>query len=1625
MDKVDILKEYQKKVVDISRRNRLLKYPKNARGISFDMPLYEFQERFGQLAEINIDFIHRDILDASLENATLFEEEQIETEKEEVHIPPTNPTGEKLLSVLSSLRLDTKRKFEEHGLHTLFLTIGRVKWKQPLAGRGSSEATKNEIDYDSPLLLVPIEIKEVKNPKKRTTIKSYTDVVDITVNPVLLLLMELEYGVKLENTEEDFSDLVEYISQLKSQMMKCFKEANIKCEITDEISIGQYSFYGQQIYEDLKNNENEMVQHEFISSLCGNEQLVQGGMDDELDPNEHLSAEEDFNVLDADVSQLGVIQRIISGNNLIVQGPPGTGKSQTIVNAVSNLLARGKTVLVVCEKQVALEVVFNRLKNKGLDRLCLPLFHHNSDKKQFAKTIIEDREYLIRNYSTNGHGELHSSLKCRDDAMASLSSYAQALGKVVSPLDKTVYWVHGELSKAQTMLGNITLPWKGLDPLDITSEDYRSAVKVLNNLGPILNVVTQEKHSHWESIEKMHFSPDFMGRVQSELKKIKTLVSECGNNVEKLAVIESIIDIKHCLFFKDCFHRILHVKSSPLSVNMEMKILDTLKTLEDIVALVSEYKEFKNGLAKKYKISSVEKISLENSEDDIIGKDATIAQCSDAYKHHNLIKENLDFIEDNINSTKVPFLIEMPIAEVVKNSDILFINPIVKRLNNWQEISSLKTTLEKLEPLNSVYVKVEDAKKVINSWAILTTEFDAVESAGIIQRFEDSYKNFFRKFSSQYKKDCKVIEGWCNNNTPKRYEEFLEITEALNSWIKLSEKLQSILDKFVISEINSNNKLNVDEVPILYFHTKKLIEWLYSENQQEIPPRIVKVIECNDDIHALREMSKAFISIKKVLDDSWRIFPMDDNLSISEMLKSQNNFYKYVSSILSLSEKVNKCIAVGEKPTVISELEEDVEILNQLYAFTGRLKKLSPEKVFMLEDKDAVYLLESLEELEIIEKALGEAVKFVAGLQGFSDVELSLNDINWFIENIIKKEAILVASMEAFINATAELDCLFESEDNTEQLERLSFSDFNRCIDNMLCDSQGLEGWMDYRKYSYQLQEMGHEWFLDTMLSLPNVNPVALFSQSLWSAWLDSYYNKNLVLREFSVSSHSQLIAAFVQYEKEVLEVNAERILRKSISSIKQAKIDGGKEERFLLKQSMLKRSHKPVRQVVMQCNSHLQGYKPCWMMSPLTLSSYIPYGEVEFDVVIFDEASQMRVEHALSSISRAKQVVVFGDEHQLPPTAFFQTASDADDEEVEESQDFESILHASKTILPSADVSLLYHYRSKFEDLIAFSNHYIYNDELITFPNPGAGIKGVEFEYVAEGVFDGGKSGTRRNIKEAERVVEMCVKCATDFPNKSIGVIAFSRSQEVAIRDVMIQWLKDNPNSELAVKLDENSDEVEEFFIKNLESVQGDERDIIILSIGYGRDKNGKVFNRFGPINGPYGYRRLNVAVTRAKEKIICVSSLKAFDISPSESSRGGKMLQSYLDYAENGMQTLEASKLRNGPLNAEPDSEFELDVQNALINRGYEVDRQIGASGFRIDLAILNPKNNQEYLLGIECDGATYHSSYSARINDRLRQEILEGLGWKIYRVWSQHWISHKEVIVEDIIKYIDQCK
>lgn len=379
--------------------------------------------------------------------------------------------------------------------------------------------------------------------------------------------------------------------------------------------------------------------------------------------------------------------------------------------------------------------------------------------------------------------------------------------------------------------------------------------------------------------------------------------------------------------------------------------------------------------------------------------------------------------------------------------------------------------------------------------------------------------------------------------------------------------------------------------------------------------------------------------------------------------------------------------------------------------------------------------------------------------------------------------------------------------------------------------------------------------------------------------------------------------------------------------------------------------------------------------MSPLSVSTFLG-PDMKFDVVIIDEASQIFPQDAIGAIYRGRQLIVVGDSMQMPPSNFFNSIVDIEsDDEEDDVTDFESILDLCSASFPQR--RLKWHYRSRFEQLIAFSNKNFYDNELVTFPSAKrAGVgAGVDYVYV-DGTFD---RKTKTNRAEAEKIVDMVFESFEEHPERSLGVVAFSISQQNLIDRLISKRRQQDPSKESFF----GSDRAEPFFVKNLETVQGDERDTVIFSVAYAKDAQGRLLLNFGPINRAGGERRLNVAVTRAKYNVRLVSSMHYTDIDLSRTqSVGARLLREYLDLAENGEIALE----RAVTVAAEDsfDSEFETEVCEFLRSKGYSVDTQVGCSSFKIDMAVKRP-DSSDYVLAIECDGAAYHSSKTARDRDR----------------------------------------
>ncbi len=559
-----------------------------------------------------------------------------------------------------------------------------------------------------------------------------------------------------------------------------------------------------------------------------------------------------------------------------------------------------------------------------------------------------------------------------------------------------------------------------------------------------------------------------------------------------------------------------------------------------------------------------------------------------------------------------------------------------------------------------------------------------------------------------------------------------------------------------------------------------------------------------------------------------------------------------------------------------------------------------------------------------------------------------------------------------------------------------------------------LPDWCLYRRACQAATQAGLRPLVAAMEA--HVDPVLpaqladVFARSFYSLWINLVTDDSDVLRRFSSIDHERKIDRFAKLDREQLDLAARFVSAKLCAQV--PRVQGGMSDQsemgILQRQLKLQRRHMPVRKLIQKLPNLLPRLKPCLLMSPLSVAQYLDAAFPPVDVVVFDEASQIPVWDAVGAVARGAQVIVVGDSKQLPPTNFFQKMDD--EEETQDEDDFEeleSVLdECSASGLPS--MRLLWHYRSRHESLITFSNYHYYDNRLQTFPSPlpRDAKRGVSMRYLPQGRYQRGS--TRTNPAEAEAIVAEIVARLTaaaengaDAPAHSIGVVTFSIPQQVLIEDLLDEARRKNPKLEPYF-----TDAVAEpVFVKNLENVQGDERDVILFSICYGPDETGRVAMNFGPLNRQGGERRLNVAITRAREQVVVYSCLRADQIDLSRTqSLAVKHLKSFLDYADRG--PLAISQAIALPFDGTGAS-LEKAIAAALLARGWRTEPHVGCSGFRIDIAVRGGQSTEDdFVLGILCDGPFYAAAQTARDRDRLRQSVLENLGWRLIRVWSSDW-------------------
>jgi very-short-patch-repair endonuclease len=557
-----------------------------------------------------------------------------------------------------------------------------------------------------------------------------------------------------------------------------------------------------------------------------------------------------------------------------------------------------------------------------------------------------------------------------------------------------------------------------------------------------------------------------------------------------------------------------------------------------------------------------------------------------------------------------------------------------------------------------------------------------------------------------------------------------------------------------------------------------------------------------------------------------------------------------------------------------------------------------------------------------------------------------------------------------------------------------------------------------YRNFTTALSSNGLGWVADAAWDWAEAGRLleTFFLRTCFEGLLRSAQTERESLRRFDGVSHEGVRNRFCDFDAISLKAAQLELAAKHHAGLPSP--NGYGEVGVLLREFAKRSRHLPIRKLVQQAGNAIQAIKPVFMMSPMSIAAFVPPSSVKFDLVVFDEASQVRPVEAFGAVLRGDQIVVVGDSRQLPPTSFFdaliQEDEPVDDEELVTS-DIESVL--GLMLGQGAPQRMLrWHYRSRHESLITVSNEEFYDKQLVVFPSPEPRRRGLGlvFHHLPNTVYDRGKSRTNR--QEAEIVAKAVMLHAKSSPHLTLGVAAFSLQQADAVLDCLERMRRDDPSAEAFFAAHPD----EPFFVKNLESVQGDERDVIYISIGYGKNAEGYAAMGFGALNTQGGERRLNVLITRARQCCEVFTNLTHGDIDLSRTpSRGVAALKTFLKYAQVGITDIPHATTD------EEDSPFEGEVASALRRAGHEIATQVGSGGFRIDLAVIDPRKRGNYLLGIECDGATYHRSRSSRDRDRLRQRVLENLGWKIHRIWSTDWFNHPERELRRTLGAIEQAR
>jgi very-short-patch-repair endonuclease/nuclear transport factor 2 (NTF2) superfamily protein len=1522
---------------------------------------------------------------------------------------------------LGGLANSARVLLQDAGLSALFCAFGFLEYYE--------SAASDELRV-APLVFFPVDMDRVLEGGEYTYfIRTRNE--DTETNVALAELLRQQYALELPawlDAEDDSPPLERYFRTVE-QMISGRDGWRLRRYVT----VGLFTFSTLAMYKDLDPQRwtaTPLQEHDVVRTLIAGAEVHDNRFAEEYDVDK-LPGPGPFLITDADSSQHSAVIDVLSGKNCVIQGPPGTGKSQTITNIISAALHAGKSVLFVAEKMAALDVVKKRLDAAGLDRFCLELHSSKTAKSAVVASLADRLEFSGVRLNAM---QLQSNAEALQRARKELLYYVEKANESAGSTGLRVCDVllgsaiRDELrNRLPQTVANARFP----NPLEKTPhvrKEMIDAARVLQEHATRITATTSLAKHPWRGLQNAALTDFEIEQLIPELNRW----TEALNSARNLAAL--------------LFDRVgLDICATTMAINETCRVIDNtpdppatlIMSVFRHLFLLNNRERLAFGLKQ---LEEVEATKNKTRRDFLRGGE-TVAQLpkrKEIAQLEDVLAKQLALQAD----ATVGSLPEIFNSWQMRHAEVVKLGPGFATL-----LRSFRLNTEELGAAHACLIGVGCIGALERDlWALRSAELIDAINGPIVQEANSARATLKRRQTTLAQQvDMSLLP------TPQELRRLAVALKSTNFILALFNRECRTARKLARAISRDNVKRNRQAIADLLLTCAQFIE---DKVRFETDTRYNKVFGVqfrgiDTDFDSLTKVHAWAGKVEKELAACARWGPsvkaclftatLSDLESINALTQSVDPIRKLTTlfetnDCLSLSElsnqELHRCqLLEAALSSICSTSIRPETKISGLPQFAACLAILEERTATLEGDPDALKLVggsvaEGETNLAQLRSTLSFAEQMSAsglGNRGMSEV---FDDVTRLAD--IKNDSRAVGHVLADIPQAAE--CVHALADINPQLwlgvDDFGDADVSALIQRNKIAVENRDCLQDYLAFLLS-EDTACDLGLGPLLkAFEDANEdYSLLSEAaemvFYRSAAEQILNADPRLKRHSGTTHDQLRVQFQQLDREFLEIRrkllASDLLRRPVPyGNAVGRVSELTQMALVQHLSGQTRPRIALRDLFRRAGDAIKSLMPCWMMSPMSVAQFLQPGAIEFDLVLMDEASQIRPEEGFGAVIRGKQLVVVGDQMQLPPTPFFQKlsvdgGSDSEDEEFADVKQ-ESILEAAAArFFPPR--RLKWHYRSEHGSLISFSNKEFYNDDLVVFPSPfddhpDYGVKLVQ----VNGVY---KSGI--NTPEVTSVIEHAAQFMREHRDRSLGIVAVNSKQAELIREQLDKLFAMDPTAE--AYRSKWSTEIESVFVKNLENVQGDERDVIFISTVYGKDDEGNFYQRFGPINSDYGHRRLNVLFTRAKKMVVLFTSMIPEDIEHEGKKWGVRALRGYLQYARDGHSTLAERS------HAECDSEFETWVLEVLKAHGYDAVPQVGFAGYRIDIAVRHPHRPGIFVCGIECDGASYHSARSVRERDRLRQEVLERLHWKIYRIWSTDWFRNPATQTKNLLSYIDR--